>query len=617
MKRHQLWLGYSALAALILGPLLLPGYILTFDMSWTPRLPVASLGNASWPFYEILGALGHIIPSMVLQKVVLLSIFIMAGVGMHKLAAERITVSHIPAARAASSKSSSLLPDIPVSTWPALFAGLLFTINPFTYTRFIAGQYLILAGYALLPWFVRALMRLLEVPRKRRAAIVVVWALTIGAISIHAVGFMLALTALITIAWGWGRWRRHAASWKYLALVLGSWLIVSLYWLVPLLRGQSKAAHIIAGIDRDQLWVYATTGGPLHVLSLQGFWVDPHGRNVLASDTGALFWLACIAVMVLAGLGLWRAWRHRDRLGLALAAAGALAFILALGISWAPVRGLTDWLVTNLPYYRGYREPQKWVAVLVIAYAYLGAHGVLVVRERLAASHRRWAKTWGREGATLIAVLLPLALAPMLLWGAGGQLRSANYPASWYELNQRLNELPRGGGAEGSKAETPSDSPAGAGSVADPGKPQDSVRQPESEGGAASSKGAASPDTVLFPWHQYLYLDFAGRTVANPAPAFFDRPLLVSDDPELYGVAPTGPRTPSRRFEDEVLAHRFYATNLGHSMGNLGIRYIVLLRQADWSDYAWLDRQTDLRLVTETDGWNLYEVTQATAGGPK
>jgi hypothetical protein len=198
----------------------------------------------------------------------------------------------------------------------------------------------------------------------------------------------------------------------------------------------------------------------------------------------------------------------------------------------------------------------------------------------------------------------------MLLWGAGGQLRSADYPASWYQLNQRLRELPREGETmpeSGSEAEPSPGLKAGAGSGEDGSKQQEGVHQLKPGEGAAPNKEREA-DTVLLPWHQYLYLDFAGRTVANPAPGFFERPLLASDDPELYGVAPSGPVTRSRQFEDEVLAHRFYATDLGGRMHRLGIRYVVLLRQADWSDYAWLDRQTGLRLRAESDGWKIYEV---------
>jgi hypothetical protein len=536
-RRHpnlHLWLHYTLLAALILGPLLLPGYVLTFDMSWTPHLPVASVGDNSWPFFAFLKALNIVIPSMALQKLLLLGLFVMAGVGAHKLARP------------------------PAGQWAAYLAGILYAVNPFTYTRLMAGQYLVLAGYALLPWFVRALLRLLEQPGWRRAVALVAWAAVIGAVSIHSVGFLALLFITVVLAWAWGRWRQLWATAGWLALVVGAWIVASAYWLVPLVLDRSSAARAIAGFDPSQFAAYATSGRgggvPLAVLSLQGFWGDTQGQYVLASATGALFWLAFAALMALVIIGLWRGFRTRDRLGVALAIAGFIAWLLAMGIAWAPAAGLTHWLVAHVPFYRGYREPQKWAAVLALAYAYLGALGLRQLRD--------WLRGWPREAATIVALLVPLALAPMLLWGAGGQLRSVAYPAGWYDLNRRLSALPPGG-------------------------------------------------VVLFPWHEYLVLDFAGRLVANPAPGFFDRPLISSDDPELIGVMPPSGHPASRVVENDVLAGRFFEHNAGSKLAPLGIHYIALLKQADWTDYDWLNHQTDLKLIAKSDSWRLYRVEVA------
>ena len=47
---------------------------------------------------------------------------------------------------------------------PFLFAGIFYMINPFTYDRLMAGQYNVLFGYALLPWFAGALLKFLREP---------------------------------------------------------------------------------------------------------------------------------------------------------------------------------------------------------------------------------------------------------------------------------------------------------------------------------------------------------------------------------------------------------------------------------------------------------------------
>src|SRR3990172_10911585 len=94
------WL-FVGIEALILWQLLLPGYILTLDMVW----------GGSW----------------ITQKLFLIVLFF-------------------------------LLFYLPVKFFPfeigekyKYFAGLFYTINPFVYERFLAGHWLVLLLYAMLP----------------------------------------------------------------------------------------------------------------------------------------------------------------------------------------------------------------------------------------------------------------------------------------------------------------------------------------------------------------------------------------------------------------------------------------------------------------------------------
>ncbi len=533
MKRP--WLVFILIGLAILGPLLLPGYVLTLDMKWTPQLHPPQRFDNAWLFYAPLHYLNLIIPSMLIQKILLLGTFVMAGVGAYRLARER------------------------AGGWPAYLAGLVYAVNPFAYTRLMAGQYLVLLGYALLPWLVQALVGWLEKPDLRRAAKFGGWLIAIGLISIHALGLAALLILSITLAWGWGRWRKLSRRLVSLAGVAAGWLVVNAFWLVPVLLGRSPIARDIATFGHDQFTAYATTAGGagvlLNVLALQGFWTDPLGRYALPSATGWLFWTAFVALMALVGLGIWRAVARRDRLGLGLAAAGLVAWVLAMGVAWSPVAGLTHWLAGAVPFYQGYREPHKWAAVLALVYAYMAALGAAWLREQM--------RGWTRAAVMIAVLLIPLAWVPMLLWGAAGQLRSAEYPASWHELNQRLN--------------------------AEPGEFK----------------------VLMLPWHQYLTLDFAGRTVANPAPAFFDRPVISSDNPELLGVRPRTRHPENDVIEGRVLSAAYYSQTAGAKLAPLGVHYVVLLKQADWAEYGWLDDQTDLKLAAETSGWKLYRVQEA------
>lgn len=506
----QIWAIYCLIAATIMAPLLVSGYIFSLDNIWTPISPVGDI----------------------MQKMIFIMVILAAGTGMHKLVTQ---------------KGESLAGYI---------GGLIYVVNPFTYTRFVTGQILVLVAYALLPWFVLTFWKLFHRPNWRHAIALTILAIGIGVASSHAIGFLIIISAILVIAAGWRRWGSVRRPLLYLAAAAGAWLAINAFWLVPFIRGQGRQAQAIAGFGPEQFAAYATSGGsvgvPLNVLSLQGFWADTYDRYVLPSATGALFWIVTTLIFALVVLGVWRSIRQRDRLGLALAATGLIGWILALGSAWSGTAWLNDLLVQYVPFYRGYREPHKWAMLLALAYAYHAAGGVELLRHRLSG--------WKRDAVGAVCLLLPLLWVPMLLWGAGGQLRSAQYPAGWAELDQRLSALPAGG-------------------------------------------------IVVLPWHQYINLDFACRTVANPAPRYFHRPLISSDDPELIGLAHQSPIATNRQVQ-AILDQRFLATNAGPQFAAAGVRYIVLLKQADWQQYGWLDAQGGITVVKDAPDYRLYEVAE-------
>ncbi|HVQ44199.1 MAG TPA: hypothetical protein VMT30_04515 [Candidatus Saccharimonadia bacterium] len=532
--RARPWLVFLGLALIVLGPLLLPGYVLTVDLSWGPHMAASDMLSNTAPLWWLIRALSVVLPGWVVEKLVLVGLPVLTGVGMWRLAARRSP------------------------GWSAYAAGLMYVVNPFTYERLMAGQWLVLAGYALLPWLVDALLRLLERPGARRALVLGAWAVGLGMASLHLLPMAALLLAAVIAASAWGRgWRPHTGRW--LALATALWLAAASAWLVPWLLHRSAAARAVAGFDAGQFEAFRTTAGPLGapaaVAALQGFWGERTGLVVPGSSTGAWFWLAAATILILAIIGLVLAVRRRDRLGLALAVAASLAWLLAIGVAWPPTAALTHLLVDHLPFYRGYREPQKWAALIALAYAYLASGA-------LAAAGTRLQPFW-RRGLLAATAVLVFAWAPLLPWGAAGQLTATAYPAGWSDLNARLNALP----------------------AAPPGH----------------------PDTLMLPWHQYIYLDFAHRPVANPSAQFFDRPGIVSNDPELPGVPPDSDLGIVNKIQNDVIDRRFFEHNAGSRLRALGVHYVVLIKVSDWQNYGWLRAQSDLTLVAETPDWQLYQ----------
>ena len=124
----------GVLAVLVLGPLLVRGYVLTYDMVFVPRLELGRglLGldvavPRAVPADLLVALAGRLVPGDLVQKLVLAGVFVGAAAG-----AARLVPSPRPAARAA--------------------AAVLYAWNPFVYERLLLGHWGLLVSYAALPW---------------------------------------------------------------------------------------------------------------------------------------------------------------------------------------------------------------------------------------------------------------------------------------------------------------------------------------------------------------------------------------------------------------------------------------------------------------------------------
>jgi hypothetical protein len=497
---------YTMLGLACAGPLLRPGLVLSLDLSpsLSARLPTAYHGLAQTPnegslgrlpidlIYALLGRL-HVIA--VSQKALLVAIVALAGLGMHRLLADRS-----PAA--------------------ATFGGTLYAINPFVVDRLLGGQWLLLLSYALLPWLVAAFSAALEGQRWapwRFAALLA----AAGAAGPHlaALGLLLCVLRALGDAGPHGRTLRRAGA----ALAAGG--AGSLLWLIPAPGLHELWDHV----GSSQLDYYATVSrggwGPLPtVLGLQGFFN--------ATSVSSVTWIiGGLALAALAGCGL--AAGRRDPLCRACAAAGLLGVLVAVAPASGLLHGGYADLMDRVAPLRAFREPQKAVALVVFAYAVLGARAVdgLLARRRAA--------------ARVAVALVPLALAAPLVPALWSHLRPVHYPRSWSQAGAIL---------------------------------------------AGETHGAR---TAFLPWHGYLSLGFAhDAVVLNPAPGFFSVPVVasrsVTPDPALDDAAGADDGA-LRAILDAGPGHA-----AARCLAALGISHVLLAHEADWRSAAWLAREPGL-----------------------
>lgn len=214
--RHSDALIFFGLAVLIMGGMLAPGYVLTLDGIFAPEMKVYPNDegfNNALPLNWLIYAATWLLPAWAVQKIFLLGLFFAIGYG------------------------AFLFLPVGKNRTVRFFGALIFLFNPFVYSRFIAGHWFHLFGYAFLPLLVN---RLWQFGRKNNYLTALQVAAALFLISLFSMHFFL-MGALLSFCWmafliGRAVWqkRREVGRRVENALLSGVALILaSLWWLIP------------------------------------------------------------------------------------------------------------------------------------------------------------------------------------------------------------------------------------------------------------------------------------------------------------------------------------------------------------------------------------------------
>ena len=408
----------AAVAFVVLGPTLLHrGYVLRGDMVFVPDMP----WKAAWlgldgrvprfvPGDAFVAAVGAALPGDLVQKAVLVAVFLVGGTGVGRLLGNR----------------------------PALVRAAAITFflwNPWVLERLAIGQWGVVVGYALLPWTVLAAERVRESRRGGWPALVS-W-LGVAAVFSPASGLVAVVVTLAVLA------ARPRAARLLGALAAG--VVVNLPWIIP---GVVTAPHLKATAGQFTDFgprAESSLGVVGSVLSLGGIWkgsIVPGERTDAAVVTFSLL----LTVLGVVGLGLlWRTERARV-VGLASAAAAATGLVFVTAVP-ALATGLDD-VARVLPVAGIVRDSHRYLGPLALAIAV----GIASVAQWLWESRGSL-----RDGLRIVAALVviaPLVALPSLAWGLAGTWRPVSYPDEWFAVRPLVPEgrtvvLPWAGGYRG------------------------------------------------------------------------------------------------------------------------------------------------------------------------
>lgn len=368
-------------------------------------------------------------------------------------------------------------------------AGLLGALNPWVYDRGVEGQWGVVAAAAGLFLWLAAWEDLQARPGFARAVLAGATAAAIVAFDPHALGPLALLMVVGAIAQR--VWRnRDRLRWSLVSTgILG---VLLAYGVVSFFVSRSAGGYVtVRQFTRADFSFFRSVASDdygliVNLLGLYGYWGERIGRFPLATG-GAAWWPVTTAIIVAAALA--GAWLRRDRAWLLVC--GLIG--LAVSASTAVPGGVAAaaWLASRVPVVGAYREPQKWIALWLVALVVLavGTIEALAGRGREARTPMRRALAPALAYLLALAALFPAGISEVR--GLPTTVHSVRYPEYWYRTAAYLERR------------VPRDQPV-----------------------------------AVLPWHLYQPLRATeGRLVANPAQVFFPGRLIVPHNLEIQGRA--------------------------------------------------------------------------------
>ena len=538
MLRSRLneWWPYLVIILAVIWPWLAkPGYIFLMDLNWWPLLHLDP--TDSWYFAKlILQTISRFLPATGTEKLLFAVVLSLPLIG-----------------------GTFLLRSLGMENrWLRFTLSLFALFNPFVYDRLLFGQIGVVMAFGCLLLVCSYLLQYVKNKNGKEIVFAGWWSGLSVMFSPHFI-FFLGLIYLMFIVWTIGQRTEFdlVKLFKLLTLSVVVVLAINANWIYPYAFSQSQLNQAIEkGISRQDYYAFQTSGkngwdAYKNVVMMSGFWGKDQNRyqdlTRLKDNWGKSFLILLPVIIYGVYLGLKNKGTRSLSLGLILLY--GLAVVLAVGIKAPATGGISWWLYDHLPLYKGLREPQKWVALVVLIYLIflsIGADALF--------------KTKWLAGKKMIAGLflggVIIMQAPLLLWGLGGQVKPVDYPADWYAADKLIMQ-----------------------------------------------KDARQKNILFLPWHMYMGFKWIGRNVAVPASAFFQCPVISGTNMEWGGIYDNNQDVRGQAIGEWVKQKGGKEKSI---LNQYGVGYIILAKEVDWENYSWLNDLPDWQIIKDSQTLRVY-----------
>ncbi len=408
---------FSFLSSLIVFPLFYPGYILTMDIAFIPKLPMPSLFSPSFFFGSLLWLLNIFIPSYILQKIMLYLIFFLSGWGMYRFVSKKYGGSGI-------------------------YGGIFYAINPYVYERVMAGQWQFLLGYSILPFIVSSIINFYDEPNRKNTSILGVWSYLLISLAIHFTLVLLVILLIYGFIHAFYNKGKLLTVVRHLTLYSAILILLNANWLLPTILGTSDVSQIISLFDSSDLTAFQSIpdknfGLIFNLLSGYGFWPETYDYFISPKSIIFVWPVLSLLLISLSLYGLYKMFMDKEKSSFPEYMTFFVLFLISLdlagGVALKSFGNSIYYLYEKLPLLRGFREPQKLVGVIMFCYAFFGSVGLNYL------SHKVKKSSMFSVLCSLFFVL-PFVYTPTVFGGFWGQLKPVFYPESWSKVNNIITQ---------------------------------------------------------------------------------------------------------------------------------------------------------------------------------
>jgi Alpha-(1->3)-arabinofuranosyltransferase len=445
-----------------------------------------------------------------------------------------------------------------ISPEAGYFAGTLYMVNPFVYVRYLSGQWGILMAYSLIPLAILMFIAALENPKSKKNLLACVISSTIVTLfSLHMAIIIFVLYAFLLIARviRKGELKNVKDIMRTTGLFLAFYLSINTYWIIPVLTAPS---NVVTQFSSEEADIFSAKSEfqtmSFTIASLHGFWRYYAYEQTYNLIYGWQYWAVSFIILSIIGFVYRNRTSAKFNTKYVWGIAGSMiaSTIFAMGTSGF-FEPLYVFLFDNFILVQIFRDTHKLVIPIILGYCILGGLGLSFILGQIKMRTRR--KLFYPVVLACI-IALPLVYQFNMLFAFNGKLSTHEYPMTWYQVNDYLN---------------------------------------------ADREDFA---VLFFPWHSYMHFKWAGH-IANPAKMFFDKPVLQASTIEI-GPIYSHSTNPAQQYVQFLLSNNNRINNFGELVSSLNIKYILLTKESDYSNYRFLYNQTDLQLVFDNSEFSIF-----------